>query len=216
MSDEDLFVAKLSTFWDDEAVVALSPVATLWGKIRLQDQLDQLLHDGMLPHERRVTHLLEQHLGEPLPALVAHETLNVYRALSQWEQFDVLHGFHEKLRIVPAETRSKKFIEAHERWTERCLDQATAAWAALVHEMKGFSPADLRLAERHYLVHKLPPLPNKPYVQTRAARIVIAMVACSSVQGTRRNLHLNNELAGKVAARLDRHLRPKLVKKQTK
>ena len=113
------------------------------------DDIDGFMRDGMMPNERRVIAMLEEHFGEPLSRPVTKETLQFNRSLQPSERYGLADQFFSADRTLPAGNRRAAipFIKRQLVWRGQQSLNACQALYILELDLQRKSPVDLRKLE---------------------------------------------------------------------
>lgn len=150
---------------------------------QVADDIDGLTRDGMLPDERRVVAMLEEHFGEPIPRPVDEETSRFSQSLQPSERYGLADQFFSADRTLPASKRraSIPFIKRQLVWRGQQSLNACQALYFLELDLQRKSPLDLRKLEVRYHVNCLPHYDVLPLVATRSARLAVCMASVEPV-----------------------------------
>lgn len=146
---------------------------------QVTNDIDGLTRDGMLPNERRVVAMLEEHFGEPLSRPVKKETLQFNQSLQPSERYGLADKFFSADRTLPAAKRraSIPFIKRLLVWRGQQSLNACQALYFLELDLQRKSLVDLNKLETRYHVGCLPHYDVLQLVATRTARLAVCMAS---------------------------------------
>ncbi|MEF2554458.1 hypothetical protein VQ042_24655 [Aurantimonas sp. A2-1-M11] len=211
MSRRELCYYKLhQTNWDIPTSTVVSEEAVMAGIARLQAEIGELTRDGRFQREHDAVAAVQNAWGSGPQRPIGDETLEVFRCLPPTSRFDVLAAFHKMEHpMKPMDQRVANFLTTQSAWRKDQSWHACLILSQFERDLRNnrlFSAVDLQSIEIRYHVDTLPGFAKLRHVQTRTARIAIAMVACGSVNGTSSRIAIDQSLAHAAAHKFNAFL----------
>ena len=196
------------TDWDIPTSNVVSQAGVLAGAARERAIINDKLN-GRGPGNHSSVAALQDAYG-PDPIEQRNGIIAFFRNISPSNRYEALANFHS-LRFASEQPATKilTFLAMQIEWRRNRSWHACDILASLerdLRDQKLFSAVDLENLEHRYQVRTLPPFRDLRHVQSRTARIAIAMEASGSVQGTSKNISINQILAFAVATKFNSYL----------
>ncbi|MEE2950207.1 MAG: hypothetical protein VYD57_03005 [Pseudomonadota bacterium] len=196
------------TDWDIPTSNVVSAAGVLAGAARERAIIDDKLN-GRGPGDHSSVAALQDAYG-PDPIEQRNEIIAFFRNCSPSDRYEALSKFHS-LRFSSEQPARKilTFLAMQIKWRRVRSRHACDILASLERDLRDpklFSAVDLVDLESRYQVQTLPPFRELRHIQSQTARIAIAMEASGSVQGTSKNISINQNLAFAVAAKFNSYL----------
>lgn len=181
------------------------------GAEAVREHVSALQKTGLTPRELEISDALEAEGWPAYKRPIEEEALAVFRSATSASRFRILDVFHKATDAAgrPADPL-RSLLAEHRARQRRLTDQACLILSQFERDLRrdtrNFSPLALSQIENRYHVAAMPAFPKCCHVRTRTMRIVIAMVASRSVNGTSNRLHIDPVIAREVAKKLNAYL----------